>query len=80
MEAQQQEQDVAREGDLADPDQPTPTDDALQHSVDKAVPIAERLPRGAQENPLSQHLEDAAEGRTPGPGASTFEGGDNVKR
>ena len=40
----------------------------------------EQLPRGAEENPLSQHLEDAAEGRTPGPGASTFGGGDNVKR
>ena len=29
-------------------------DDPLQRSVDAAVPTAERLPRGAEENPLSQ--------------------------
>jgi hypothetical protein len=50
----------------------------LQASVDAAVPQGERLPAGAEENPLSQHVEDIAEGAPSGPGQSTFAGGDKV--
>lgn len=50
----------------------------LQKSVDAAVPDAERLPSGAAENPLSEHVAEVAAGAHPGPGRSTFEGGDKV--
>jgi hypothetical protein len=53
-------------------------EEALQRSVDRAVPDAEQLPEGAEENPLSEHVEDVAEGAKPGPGATTFEGGEAV--
>ena len=73
-----------REGDpvaqASDRDRPTQTDDPLQRSVDAAVPTAERLPRGAEENPLSQHVEHAAGEGAPPPGATTFQGGDTVER
>ena len=55
-------------------------DDLLQRSVNAAVPTAERLPRGAEENPLSQHVEHAAGENAPQPGATTFQGGDAVER
>jgi hypothetical protein len=61
-------------------DFPTQADDPLQRSVDAAVPTAERLPRGAEENPLSQHVEHAAGEGAPEPGATTFQGGDTVER
>src|SRR5215207_6363557 len=41
-------------------DRPTQADEPLRRSVDAAVPTAERLPRGAEGNPLSQHVEHAA--------------------
>ena len=65
MEAQEQE-------DVADGTH------SLQQSVDRAVPVAERLPSGAAENPLSEHLREEAEGRPSGPGMSTLEGGNKV--
>ena len=49
----------------------------LQNSVDEAVPEPERLPDGFDENPISRHIADAA---APGPGESTFEGGDRVSQ
>ncbi len=58
----------------------TPTDEPLQRSVDRAVPRAERLPRGAEENPLSEHVEEVATEHAPSPGTSTFEGGDRVNQ
>ena len=61
-------------------DRPTQADDPLQRSVNAAVPTAERLPRGAEENPLSQHVEHTAGESAPRPGATTFEGGDTVER
>ena len=61
-------------------DRPTQADDPLQRSVNAAVPMAERLPRGAEENPLSQHVEHAAGESAPQPGATTFQGGDTVER
>ena len=61
-------------------DRPTQADDPLQRSVNAAVPTAERLPRGAEENPLSQHVEHAAGESAPQPGATTFQGGDTVER
>jgi hypothetical protein len=48
----------------------------LQASVDAAVPEGERLPAGAEENPLSEHVESIAEGAKSGPGRTSFEGGD----
>ena len=42
----------------------------LQQSVDDAVPIAERLPRGADENPLSEHVAQIAEAGGSRPGQS----------
>lgn len=53
-------------------------EEALQRSVDQAVPDAEQLPEGAEENPLSEHVESVAVGAKPGPGATTFEGGEAV--
>src|SRR3954464_6516481 len=61
-------------------DRLTQADDPLQRSVNAAVPTAERLPRGAEENPLSQHVEHAAGESAPQPGATTFQGGDTVER
>jgi hypothetical protein len=61
-------------------DHPTQADDPLQRSVNAAVPTAERLPRGAEENPLSQQVEHAAGESAPQPGATTFQGGDTVER
>ena len=53
-------------------------EEALQRSVDRAVPDAEQLPERAEENPLSEHVEGIAEGAKPGPGATVFEGGEAV--
>ena len=61
-------------------DRPRQADDPLQRSVNAAVPTAERLPRGAEENPLSQQVEHAAGDSAPRPGATTFQGGDTVER
>src|SRR6476661_7313128 len=36
--------------------------DGLQESVDASIPESERLPRGADENPLSEHVKGIAEG------------------
>ncbi|MFO1070307.1 MAG: hypothetical protein U1E14_17470 [Geminicoccaceae bacterium] len=53
-------------------------DAALQKSVDRHVPEAERLPERADENPLSRQVRGhATEGRK-GPGRSTLQGGDKV--
>jgi Protein of unknown function (DUF2934) len=54
--------------------------EALRRSVGEAVPSEERLPRAAGENPLSEHVQDVADGRALRPGATTFEGGDEVER
>jgi hypothetical protein len=76
--------DEPREGDPAAQasgrDRPTQAKDPLQRSVNAAVPTAERLPRGAEENPLSQQVEHAAGESAPQPGATTFQGGDTVER
>ena len=56
---------------------PSESERLLQNSVDEAVPEPERLPEGFDENPISRHVADAA---TPGPGESTFEGGDRVSQ
>ena len=67
-------------GGGADEARPPTQEPSLQRSIDEAVPAAERLPSGAEENPLSEHVQDAAEEPTPRPGPSTFEGGDQVAR
>ena len=56
---------------------PSESERLLQKSVDEAVPKPERLPEGFDENPISQHFADAA---TPGPGPTTFEGGNRVSQ
>ena len=53
-------------------------DDGLQVSVNASVPQSERLPRGADENPLSEHVEKIAKGGRSKPGATTFEGGSRL--
>lgn len=44
-----------------------PTDEPLRRAVEEAVPEAERLPRGADENPISQRVRDAGDDPTPAP-------------
>ena len=56
------------------------SEDQLQASVDAAVPHAERLPSGAEENPLSEHVAQIAKEGVAPPGRSTLEGGDQVPR
>ena len=50
----------------------------LQASFNAAVPQDERLPGRDEDNPLSKHVESVAEGAEPGPGRTSFEGGDKV--
>ena len=45
------------------PAEPARTREALQDAVEGAVPEPERLPDAAAENPLSEHVEQVAEGR-----------------
>lgn len=52
----------------------------LRESVEKAVPQPEKLPRGPDENPLSEQVRETTEKRQPGPGRTTFEGGDEVEK
>ena len=52
-----------------------PSDEPLARSVDEAVPAAERLPTGADENPISEQVEEAGRERMPRPGSSTLQGG-----
>ena len=73
-------QELAAEARALEESEVTPADEALQESVDKAVPTAERLPGGADENPISEHVESIAQGQAPLPGATTVEGGDKVPR
>ena len=48
----------------------------LQRSVDAAVPDAEKLPEGFEENPISRQVEDSAKRHQPKPGTSPLRGGD----
>ena len=73
-------QELAAEARALQQFEVTPADEALQELVDKAVPTAERLPGGADENPISEHVESIAQGQAPLPGATTVEGGDKVPR
>ena len=67
VEAQQQhEEDVARAAGN------------LQELVDEAVPVAERLPCGPQENPLSEHVAQIAEEGDARAGQPTLEGGERL--
>ncbi|MDX6751742.1 hypothetical protein SH611_18200 [Geminicoccaceae bacterium 1502E] len=52
----------------------------LRQSLEKAVPQPEQLPEGPDENPLSQQVRESTKKRQPGPGQSTFEGGDEVEK
>ena len=61
-----------------DQDQPAATDEALRRNVERVVPEAERLPRGADENPISEQVEDVARGGPSQPGPATVQGGDRV--
>ena len=73
-------QELAAEAHALEESEAAPADGPLQDSVDKAVPTAERLPGGADENPISEHVESIAQGQAPLPGATTVEGGDKVPR
>ena len=73
-------QELAAEARALEESEAVPADQPLQQSVDKAVPTAERLPSGADENPISEHVESIAQGQAPLPGATTVEGGDKVPR
>ena len=73
-------QELAAEAHALEDSEASPADEPLQELVDKAVPRAERLPRGADENPLSEHVESIAQGQAPLPGATTFEGGDKMQQ
>ena len=58
-------QEIAAEARALEESEATPADEPLQESVDKAVPTAERLPGGADENPISEHVESIAQGQAP---------------
>jgi hypothetical protein len=73
-------QELAAEAHALEESEAAPADEALQHSIDMAVPMAERLPRGADENSLSEHVTSIAQGQVPLPGGTTFEGGDKVQQ
>ena len=73
-------QEIAAEARALEESEAAPADEPLQESVDKAVPTAEQLPRGADENPISEHVESIAQGQAPLPGATTVEGGHKVAR
>ena len=73
-------QELAAEARALEESEAAPADEPLQELVDKAVPTAERLPGGADENPISEHVESIAQGQAPLPGATTVEGGDKVPR
>ena len=73
-------QELAAEAQALEESEAAPADEPLQASVDKAVPTAERLPGGAHENPISEHVESIAQRQAPMPGATTVEGGDKVPR
>ena len=72
-------QELAAEAQALEESEAAPAVEPLQDLVDKAVPTAERLPRGADENPISEQVERIAQGPAP-PGATTVEGGDKVPR
>ena len=55
-----------------------PTDEALRRAVEDAVPEAERLPSGADENPISERIRDEADGQPPPTVRSTLQGGGQV--
>lgn len=73
-------QELAAEAQALEESEAAPADGPLQDSVDKAVPTAERLPGGADENPISEHVQSIAQGQASLPGATTVEGGDKVPR
>ena len=73
-------QELAAEAHALEESEAAPADEPLQDSVDKAVPTAERLPGGADENPISEHVESIAQGQALFPGATTVEGGGKVPR
>ena len=73
-------QEIAAEAHALEESETLPGDGPLQDSVDNAVPIVERLPDGADENPISEHIESIAQGQESHPGATTVEGGDKVPR
>ena len=67
------------ERELADRPAGAGREELLRQGVQDAVPDAERLPGGAEENPLSQRVAEATEETDPKPGRSTFQGGDKVE-
>ena len=73
-------QELATEAHALEESESAPSEGPLQDSVDKAVPTAERLPGGADENPISEHVESIAQRQAPLPGAMTVEGGNKVPR
>ena len=73
-------QEVAAEAHALEESEASPADEPLQASVDNAVPIAERLPDRADENPISEHVERIAQRQVPLPGSTIVEGGDELRR
>ena len=49
-------------------------EEGLQKSVDKAVPAAEKLPGSFDDNPISQHVQDAADKVKSKPGDASRSG------
>ena len=73
-------QELAAEAHALEESESAPNEGPLQDSVDKAVPTAERLPGGADENPISGHVESIAQRQASLPGATAVEGGNKVPR
>jgi hypothetical protein len=75
---QAKEADAGAAGDDSQPGDPLPSDEPLARSVERAVPPAERLPHAADENPISEQVEEAGREGVPRHGNSTLQGGDEV--
>jgi Protein of unknown function (DUF2934) len=65
-------------GDEADGGAAGSKEDALRRAVEDAVPENERLPSGADENPISERIRDGADGPPPRADRSTVQGGTDV--
>ena len=71
-------QELAAEAGALGGSEAAPADGPPRDPVDEAVPIGERLPGAAGENPTSEQVESIARGRAPPPGATAVEGRNNL--
>ena len=73
-------QELAAQTCSSDGSEAAEAEHRLQAAGDAAVPHSERLPAGAGENPLSEHVAEIAQVDVPLPAQSTLMGGDPFPR